>query len=99
MTWRPRWERAAARCNGNCQAAGIGYQELVKRYRIRHAKMLLRETRPNIKAIAYILGFKDAGSFRRAFREWTGESVGSWQQSASARTQPSSVSDSYTAIR
>lgn len=81
------------------QAAGVGYQELVKRFRIRHAKMLLREKRPNIKAIAYILGFKDAGSFRRAFREWTGESVGSWQEFASARPQLSGVSRGQTAIR
>ncbi|MFC4314425.1 AraC family transcriptional regulator ligand-binding domain-containing protein [Steroidobacter flavus] len=70
-------------------AAGIGYQELVKRYRIRHAKLLLREKRPNVKEIAYMLGFKDAGSFRRAFREWTGESVGTWQRSMSARSQSS----------
>jgi AraC-like DNA-binding protein len=62
---------------------GIGYQELVRRYRMRHAKLLLqREKRPNIKAIAYVLGFKDVGSFRRAFRDWTGTSVGAWQQAA-----------------
>lgn len=66
---------------------GIGYQELVKRYRMRHAKLLLREKRPNIKAIAYMLGFKDVGSFRRAFREWTGNSVGEWQQTAGGRGQ------------
>jgi AraC-like DNA-binding protein len=66
------------------QAAGIGYQELVTQYRMRHAKLLLqREKRPNIKAIAYILGFKDVGSFRRAFRGWTGTSIGAWQQATS----------------
>jgi AraC-like DNA-binding protein len=59
---------------------GIGYQQLVKRYRVRHAMLLLREKKPNIKAIAYMLGFKDVGSFRRAFRGWTGKSVGSWQR-------------------
>jgi AraC-like DNA-binding protein len=74
------------------RAEGIGYQELVKRYRIRHAKLLLREKRPNIKAIAYMLGFKDVGSFRRAFRSWTGESVSTWQQAAAGRAR-STVSD------
>lgn len=75
------------------QAEGIGYQELVKRYRIRHAKLLLREKRPNIKAIAYMLGFKDVGSFRRAFRTWTGESVGAWQQASSGRTRSPIAND------
>ena len=67
-----KWRRALGTSCRSLQrelrAEGIGYQELVKRYRIRHAKLLLREKRPNIKAIAYMLGFKDVGSFRRAFR-------------------------------
>jgi AraC-like DNA-binding protein len=67
---------------------GIGYQELVKRYRIRHAKLLLSEKRPNIKAIAYMLGFKDVGSFRRAFLSWTGTPAGVWQQTAASRGRP-----------
>jgi AraC-like DNA-binding protein len=71
------------------QLEGIGYQQLVKRYRMLHAKLLLREKRPNIKAIAYMLGFKDVGSFRRAFRGWTGKSVGAWQQAACGRVRPS----------
>jgi AraC-like DNA-binding protein len=95
----PSLEKMATALGTSCrslqrelQAEGIGYQELVKRYRIRHAKLLLREKRPNIKAIAHMLGFNDAGSFRRAFRTWTGESVGAWQQAASARGR-SSVAD------
>jgi AraC-like DNA-binding protein len=66
---------------------GIGYQQLVKRYRMRHAKLLLSEKRPNVKAIAYMLGFKDVGSFRRAFRSWTGKSLGAWQQSLPGQTR------------
>jgi AraC-like DNA-binding protein len=80
------------------QADGISYQELVKRYRMRHAKLLLREKRPNIKAIAYMLGFKDVGSFRRAFRNWTGESVGAWQHAASGRIRASSANDERVGI-
>lgn len=79
------------------QAEGVGYQELVKRYRVRHAKLLLREKRPNIKAIAHLLGFKDAGSFRRAFREWTGKSVGEWQHGATGRGN-SSAAQSHASI-
>jgi AraC-like DNA-binding protein len=60
------------------RAEQISYQELVRSYRLRQAKMLLRERRPVIKDIAYRLGFKDAGSFRRAFHSWTGKSVGTW---------------------
>jgi AraC-like DNA-binding protein len=66
---------------------GIGYQQLVKRYRMRHAMLLLREKRPNVKAIAYMLGFKDVGSFRRAFRGWTGKSLGSWQRAVSSQSR------------
>lgn len=63
------------------QEEGISYQHLVKDFRVRHAKILLGEKRANIKTIAFMLGFKDVGSFRRAFRQWTGESVGNWQKS------------------
>ena len=72
---------------------GTSYQELVKRYRMRHAKVLLLEKRPNIKAIAYTLGFKDVGSFRRAFRDWTGESIGAWQRSNAGRARASIAVD------
>jgi AraC-like DNA-binding protein len=67
------------------RAEGISYQELVKRYRMRQAKILLRERRPVIKDIAYRLGFKDVGSFRRAFHSWTRKSVGAWQKENSSR--------------
>lgn len=58
---------------------GINYQILVKQFRMRHAMVLLSEHRANIKTIAYMLGFKDVGSFRRAFHDWTGQSIGEWQ--------------------
>jgi len=67
------------------RAEGISYQQLVKRYRMQQAKLLLRERRPNVKDIAYRLGFKDVGSFRRAFHAWTGKTVGAWQQDSASR--------------
>lgn len=59
--------------------AGLNYQLLVKQFRMRHAFSLLGENRSNIKTIAFILGFRDVGSFRRAFQDWTGQSIGEWQ--------------------
>jgi AraC-like DNA-binding protein len=61
------------------RSQGITYQQLVKQFRIRHAMALLEERRTNIKGIAFMLGFKDVGSFRRAFHEWTGQAIGEWQ--------------------
>ena len=96
----PSLDELSAALNTSCRSLqrelsdeGTSYQELVKRYRVRHAKVLLREKRPNIKAIAYTLGFKDVGSFRRAFRGWTGESVGSWQRSNSGRGRSAMTHD------
>lgn len=60
---------------------GLSYQQLVKQFRMRHAMMLLRENRANVKTIAYMLGFEDVGSFRRIFQQWTGQPVGRWQAS------------------
>jgi AraC-like DNA-binding protein len=65
---------------------GLNYQQVVKEFRMRHAKVLLNEGRTNIKMIAYLLGFKDVNSFRRAFHGWTGVSVGQWQTGVSARS-------------
>jgi AraC-like DNA-binding protein len=59
--------------------AGLTYQQLVRDFRMRHARMLLQEGQANIKTIAYMLGFKDVGSFRRVFHQWTGQPVGQWQ--------------------
>jgi AraC-like DNA-binding protein len=65
------------------RAQQLSYQELVRAHRLRQAKVLLREKRPVIKDVAYRLGFKDVGSFRRAFHSWTGKSVGAWQREQS----------------
>jgi AraC-like DNA-binding protein len=74
----PRWIQRAL------QEEGIGYRQLVQDYRIRQAKLLLGEKRTSIKTIAYLLGFKDTGSFRRAFFSWTGKTVGAWHRDASS---------------
>jgi AraC-like DNA-binding protein len=63
---------------------GLSYQQILTRYRVRQAKVLLSEKRVNIKNVAYMLGFKDTGSFRRAFLNWTGCSVGAWREQAAS---------------
>jgi len=60
---------------------------------VRQAKLLLSEKRVNIKAIAYTLGFKDAGSFRRAFLTWTGTSASAWHEQAARRLRPAPAAD------
>ncbi len=62
------------------QEEGLSYQMLVERFRCRHAMTLLNEKLLDVKNIAFALGFHDAGSFRRAFHGWTGQSVGEWTQ-------------------
>lgn len=57
---------------------GLSFQDVVKRFRQRHAYVLLREPSPNMKAIAHTLGFREVGNFRRAFYEWTGQSISEW---------------------
>jgi AraC-like DNA-binding protein len=61
---------------------GLNYQNIVRQFRMTHAMMLLRERRTHIKTIAFMLGFDDVGSFRRAFQEWTGQSVATWVASS-----------------
>lgn len=68
----------------------VNYQQLIKDFRLRHAKTLLSEQRANVKTIAHLLGFKDAGSFRRAFHDWTGASISQWQ-AAHARASGSLI--------
>jgi AraC-like DNA-binding protein len=67
----------------------VSYQEIVKAFRMRHAISLLEDGHVNIKTIAHLLGFKDVGSFRRAFAEWTGKSAGRWH----AMRDRTSISD------
>ncbi len=59
---------------------GVTFQELVRRFRQKRAEKMLLAERPNVKEVAWILGFADVGSFRRAFRLWTGHSIRDWRR-------------------
>lgn len=67
------------------RAEGLSYQDIVKAFRMRHAISLLEDGHVNVKSIAHLLGFKDVGSFRRAFSDWTGRSVSNWQSSPDSK--------------
>ena len=54
------------------QREGCRYSDLLRRVRQRRAIYLLCETSAPIGSIAYALGYRDAGSFQRAFRGWFG---------------------------
>ena len=51
---------------------GLRYTELVDRCRCRAACEALTHTQTSVHAIATTLGYRDASSFSRAFRRWTG---------------------------
>jgi len=51
---------------------GYRFSDLLRRVRQRRALHLLCETTVPIRSIAFALGYTDAGSFQRAFREWYG---------------------------
>lgn len=59
---------------------GSSFHLLVDQFRQDQACTLLKEGM-QAKAIAHVLGFQNVGSFRRAFRNWTGEPPGRWRQS------------------
>ena len=52
---------------------GCSYSELVERCRCRVACESLQHTLDSIQDIAVSLGYRDASSFTRAFRRWTGK--------------------------
>lgn len=60
------------------QERNLSYQALVQHFRCEQAKVLLGEQLMDVKNIAFALGFQDVSSFRRAFREWTGQTVTAW---------------------
>lgn len=60
-------------------AANFNYQRLIDLYRRDRAIQMLGQA-VEMKVIAYRLGYQNAGSFRRAFRHWTGVSPSQWRK-------------------
>jgi len=65
-------------------SAGASYRQLREECLQMSAQELLRKGVLSINAIAAQLGFSDAAAFRRAFRQWTGQSPSEWRKSAAS---------------
>lgn len=64
-------------------AEGQPYQRVVEAFRHEQACVLLAQG-AETKTISYLLGFRDIGSFRRAFRSWTGQPPSHWRRKSRA---------------
>lgn len=68
-----------ARFRRQLQREGYSFQELKDEVRRAIAFECLRNTDLSIAAIAEQAGFREASAFHRAFKQWTGESPGSYR--------------------
>lgn len=59
---------------------GTNYKTLVSEFRLDLAREYLSNSHMTLapKEVAYLLGFKDTNAFRRAFKAWTGMTVGEY---------------------
>jgi AraC-like DNA-binding protein len=64
----------------NLDAEGTGFRQLKDDYRRDQAIQLLSDTELSITEIAYRLGFDEASSFIRSFKQWTGVPPGSYRK-------------------
>lgn len=69
------------------QDRNLSYQAFVQHFRCEQAKVLLGERLMDVKNISFALGFQDVSSFRRAFREWTGQTVTAWMTAHGSATR------------
>jgi AraC-like DNA-binding protein len=66
------------------QAEGHSYQNVINEFRMDLAKEYLGTSRMTPKETAYLLGFKDANAFRRAFKAWTGQTIHDFREEVEA---------------
>lgn len=81
----PSLEESAAHVGMNArtlrrhlQEAGTSYQQLLNDYRLGLAKEYLQSRQLTAKEVSFLLGFADIAAFRRAFKSWTGQTVGQY---------------------
>lgn len=70
---------------------GVSYSDMVDRCRWRAACESLDHTQTPIQDIAVALGYRDASSFSRAFRRWTGKAPRSYRNQSLCRQGKGSV--------
>jgi AraC-like DNA-binding protein len=56
--------------------AGVTYQQVLDEFRCDLATEYFCSAQMKPKQVAYLLGYKNVGNFRRAFKSWTGKTVG-----------------------
>ncbi len=61
------------------QAEGTTYGDVIRHYRKDLAEEYLKNTTLAPKQIAFLLGFDDPSSFRRAFKQWTGGTISEYR--------------------
>lgn len=64
------------------QQQNTHYQALLDKIRLREAKQLLSHTQSTIEQTALAIGFHDVRSFRRRFKQWTGQSPNEYRTNA-----------------
>lgn len=69
------------------QKDGYSYRQLTEELRSELAKSWLKSDHMATKEVSYRLGFSDVGAFRRAFKSWTGQTVGEYCQSALPKSE------------
>ncbi|MNG06523.1 DNA-binding transcriptional regulator GadX [compost metagenome] len=60
---------------------GTSYQALLDGFRRDLAMEYLNSGHMTPKEVGYLLGFQSASNFRRAFRAWTGQTIGEYLNS------------------
>ncbi len=70
---------------------GVSVFEYVRELRIARAGVLLRDTTMDVRDIAQLIGFRNAGNFATAFRERTGMTPSAWRDAQVADEVPEAV--------
>lgn len=66
---------------------GTSFRALLDTVRYNKARLLLRESRQSVDAIAQLLGFSESAAFIHAFRRWSGQSPAAWRRGRPAGTE------------
>jgi len=67
------------------RSEGTSYRDLLNQIRLELAKRYVEDREMTNDDIAYALGFSDSGSFRKAFRRWTGQTATDFRSQGGAR--------------
>jgi AraC-like DNA-binding protein len=66
---------------------GTHYKDVLNELRYELATYFLKNTELTLDNIAYELGYAEARSFYRSFKQWTGETAGSYRSAHTANSK------------